>query len=201
MKNAMAKTVDDETAGLAQSWPAAVDALLGPMYRFVRALAPAEAVDDLVQETFVAASHGIRQFDQRSPLWNWLTAIARNKIADHYRRSGSRGVLTEALDMLGSDHAQVQRALLSESALPDEICERREFQALARAALCALSPEQQECLVGRYYEALSLDELGRRLGTSRSLINTRLYRARQALRQAFLRLLLRNKEDHQESLP
>ena len=200
MKDPQVKASGDKTAGLPQSWPAAVEAMLGPTYRFIRALAPAEAVDDLVQETFMAASRGIGRFDGRCPLWNWLTAIARNKITDHYRRSGSRNVLAKALDMLSSDGAQVQRALLSESPLPDEICEHREFQALARAALGALSPEQQECLVGRYYEALSLDELGRRLGTSPSLANTRLHRARQALRQAFLKLL-GGKGDNQESVP
>ena len=200
MKDPKAKASGDHTAGLPLSWPAAVEVMLGPTYRFVRALAPVEAVDDIVQETFMAASRGIGQFDGRCPVWDWLTTIARNKIADHYRRSGSRNVLAKALDMLSSDGAQVQRALVSQSPLPDEICERREFQALARAALGALSPEQQDCLVGRYYEALSLKELGRRLGTSPSLTNTRLYRARQALKQAFLRLIMAE-GDNQEFVP
>jgi RNA polymerase sigma-70 factor (ECF subfamily) len=200
MEDTQAKAYGGDTTGLPQSWPATVEAMLVPMYRFIRALAPAEAVDDLVQETFAAASRGINQFDRRCPLWHWLTAIARNKIADHHRRSGSRPVLTQSIETLNSDGDQVQQALLSESPLPDEICERREFQALARAALASLSPDQQECLVGRYYEDLSLDELGRHLGASPSLANTRLYRARQALRQAFLRLLGAEGDD-QESSP
>lgn len=189
MEDAKAKACDVDTIGPPASWPAAVEELLAPMYRFIRALAPADVVDDLVQETFAAASRGIGRFDHRCSLWTWLTAIARNKVADYHRASGSRGPVRQSLDSLNSEADRVQQALLSESPLPDEICHRREFQALARAALASLSPDQQECLVGRYYEGLSLDELGRRLGASPALANTRLYRAREALRKAFLGLL------------
>jgi RNA polymerase sigma factor (sigma-70 family) len=199
MEDVMVKVSDGEKADLSQWWPATVEALLGPLYRFVRSLAPAQAVDDLVQETFVAASRSIRQFDGRCPLWNWLTVIARRKIADYYRRSDTCDVLLEAIDGLADD-TTVQRALLSEAPLPDEVCARREFQALARAALAALAPEQQDCLIGRYCEGLSLEQLSRRAGASRGVLNTRLYRARQALRQAFLKLLSDRGKDV-ESLP
>lgn len=200
MKNAEAKASEEQTAGPPQTWPATVEAMLEPIYRFVRARVPSDAVDDLVQETFVAASRGIDRFDGRCPVWNWLTAIARNKIAEHYRRNGSRGVLAEAAQSLNSDQTQVQQALLSEYPLPDEICARREFQALARAALSALSPDERECLIGRYYEDLSLDDLGRRLGISSAAANTRLHRARKELRRMFT-TLLNDMRDHPEVIP
>ncbi len=200
MKNAEAKASEEQTAGPPPTWPATVEAMIEPIYRFVRARVPANAVDDLVQETFTAASRGIGRFDSRCPVWNWLTAIARNKIAEHYRRNGSRGVLAEAAQSLNSDQTQVQQALLSESPLPDEICARQEFQALARAALSALSPDERQCLVGRYYEDLSLDELGRRLEITPAAANTRLYRARQELRRMFM-TLLNDTRDHPEVIP
>jgi DNA-directed RNA polymerase specialized sigma24 family protein len=45
-----------------------------------------------------------------------------------------------------------------------------------------------------------LEQLSRRAGTSRGVLNTRLYRARQALRQAFL-MLLSDRGKDVESLP
>ncbi len=189
MRDAETKSCESQPAGAIESWPATVEAMLGPVYRFVRARVPADAVDDLVQETFVAASRGIGRFDGRCPVWNWLAAIARNKIAEYYRRKGSRVLLTESLATLNSEGAAVERALHSELPLPDEICERQEFRHLARAALSLLPPEQQDCLVARYYENLSLDEIARRSGISASLANTRLFRARQALRDVFRNLL------------
>jgi len=200
MRNAESKTCEDQKAGLPQSWPATVEVMLGPIYRFVRARVPADAVDDVVQDTFVAASRGVGRFDGRCPVWNWLATIARNKIVEYYRRRGVRDLLMESLSTLNSDEVVVERALLSESPLPEEICSHREFQMLARAALSGLSPEEQECLVARYYEDLSLDESARRFGISRSLANTRLHRARQALRRVFLGLL-GDKGDDRESMP
>ena len=200
MNDLEAKSCEDQPAGPPRSWPATVEAMLGPVYRFVRARAPADAVDDIVQETFVAASRGIGRFDGRCPVWNWLVTIARNTIANHYRRRGSRDLLTESLAILNSDGARVERALLSESSLPDEICERREFKTLAQAALTALPPEQQDYLVARYYEDLSLDEMARRFGVSPSSANTRLFRAREALRRVFPTLLA-GQVDDQECVP
>lgn len=189
MKNAKLKECGDPPVGPAHSWAATVEDMLEPVYRFIRARAPAAAVDDLVQETFAAASGAVGEFDGRCPVWNWLTTIARNKIADFYRRSGSRSGLMQALEALDAEGGQLRQSLTSESPLPDEICQRQEFQALTRAALSAVDPVDRECLVARYYEGLSIGELARRLGISQAAANTRLHRARQELRQVLLCLL------------
>lgn len=182
---------------MSQSWPKTVDAVLDPVYRFVRARVPAEAVDDLVQDTFMAAARGIHDFHASCPVWHWLTAIARNKIAEYYRRTGAENRLVQASDVLSSDNDRIQRAFVDESPLPDELCEREEFRILARAALSALGPEHRACLVGRYYEDLSLDQLSQRLGISRAAVNARLHRARAELRQEFLKLLNRRQNDQE----
>jgi RNA polymerase sigma-70 factor (ECF subfamily) len=178
---------DDLRAG----WLATVNQMLGPVYRFVRARVPAEAVDDLVQETFAAASRGIGGFDGRCGLWGWLTAIARNKIAEYYRRTHSAKALIVAADALAEQAGAIEETIVSGHPLPEEICQRREFETLARAALSELSPEHRACLVARYYEDLSLDTLARHLGVSRAAANARLHRARQELKLAFVRLLNR----------
>lgn len=183
-----------------KSWPDTVDALLDPVYCFVRARVPAEAVDDLVQDTFTAAARGVRAFRGACSLWHWLTAIARHKIAEYYRRSGAENRLVKAGSILSLDDIRIERALVGESPLPEDVCVRDEFRMLARAALSALGPEDRTCLVGRYYEDLSPDELSQRLGISRAAVNTRLHRARAELRRGFLKLLGRRPDD-QECAP
>jgi RNA polymerase sigma-70 factor, ECF subfamily len=200
MKDMPEPASEQAANGGSPTWPETVDALLEPIYRFVRARAPAEVVDDLVQDTFMAAGRGIRDYRGSCALWNWLTAIARNKIAEYYRRRGAENVVTKAIDLLCANDSRTQDAFVGESSLPDELCERQEFRVLARAALSALGPEHRACLVGRYCEDLSLDELSQRLGISRAAANARLYRARAELRQAFLRLLGRRQDD-QECTP
>jgi RNA polymerase sigma-70 factor (TIGR02943 family) len=46
-----------------------------------------ELARDLVQETFLAAYHGINKFKNDSAPKTWLMAILKNKINDHYRKA------------------------------------------------------------------------------------------------------------------
>ena len=44
-----------------------------------------ELAEELTQQTFIAAVQGRSQFDGRSDTVTWLCAIARHKLADHFR--------------------------------------------------------------------------------------------------------------------
>ena len=149
---------------------------------------PAGNVDDLVQETFVAAAQASPRFDRNREVWPWLVTIARRKIADHYRQTGRPDALTGPLTWLANDHDQVQLVIADESPLPDEIAQQAEFAALARAALSSLDPSHRDCLVARYYDGLSLEQIAERRGLSRAAANSLLFRARGELRLAFLQL-------------
>jgi RNA polymerase sigma-70 factor (ECF subfamily) len=197
MTNAEFPVLRDSKADPSEWWAATVETLLDPVYRFVRSRVPPEAVDDLVQETFVAASRGVPSFDRRCPVWNWLTRIARNKIAEFYRQRHCRHVLHEALCALAPQDGCLLGALRQEVPLPEELCQKEEFRLLARAAIDALGPEQRECLVARYNEGLSLDELGRRFGVSPAAVNARLYRARKELRESLMGLICGEMDDQE----
>jgi len=139
---------------------------------------------------FVGAAKGVARFDpQRGSLWAWLSGIARKQIAEYHRQTRSHRVLKADVFGLGSRDGQIRRAFESDTPLPDEICQRAEFRALARAALTALKPRHRECLIGRYFENLSLAELGARFELSRSAVNSLLHRARYELRAILLNLL------------
>ena len=47
---------------------------------------PGHLVDDMVQDTFLAALKAVTRFRGHSSERVWLTAILKNKISDHYRK-------------------------------------------------------------------------------------------------------------------
>ena len=173
-----------------QWWTETVETYFAPVYRFVRARVPAEAVDDLVQETFVSAARSVAQFDsQIASVWAWLLGIARKRIADYYRACARDPLLNVAARRVAPALADIEGTLASGTPLPDEVCETEEFRLVVRAALNSLEPRHQACLVARYYKGLSLDEVGQLMNLSSSAANSLLHRARGRLRLAIGRLV------------
>jgi RNA polymerase sigma factor (sigma-70 family) len=62
--------------------------------RLLTALVPHEQVEELVQETFIAALRGYDDFDGASPR-GWVLAIARRKAIDEHRSRGRRPLQSE----------------------------------------------------------------------------------------------------------
>ena len=56
------------------------------------------AAEDAVQETFLAALKGSRQFEGRAAERTWLVGILKHKVVDHFRRVGREAPLGEELD-------------------------------------------------------------------------------------------------------
>ena len=61
--------------------------LQAALRRFVRARAPASEVDDLVQATLTDALASESAPDEKDELERWIYGVARNKVADHFRRN------------------------------------------------------------------------------------------------------------------
>ena len=67
-------------------------------------LRDAPAAEDAVQETFLAALKGGKQFKGRSSERSWLVGILKNKICDHYRRASRETPFTD-LEFYAADEA------------------------------------------------------------------------------------------------
>jgi len=63
-------------------------------YALARLRDPARA-EDMVQETFLAALRGGKQFEGRSQEKSWLVGILKNKIFDHYRKASRETSFTD----------------------------------------------------------------------------------------------------------
>ncbi|MFE9444032.1 sigma-70 family RNA polymerase sigma factor [Streptomyces sp. NPDC006602] len=95
-------------AGDAEAVEHFVRALHRDVLRYVAHLcADRQAVDDLVQDTFLRALGSLHRFEGRSSARAWLLSIARRAVIDSYRYSAARPRLHDATDwQLAVERAQ-----------------------------------------------------------------------------------------------
>jgi RNA polymerase sigma-70 factor (ECF subfamily) len=132
--------------------------------------APAADVDDLVQETLLEAWKNRAQYRGDSALETWVLAIARNRVKMRLRSRVRRGEIDRALHAMDREE------------LPDAVLRDAETIAAVRRALEALPPDQADALILRYYEGRSVRDMAASLGDSEKAVESRLHRAREALR-------------------
>lgn len=151
---------------------------------------PAEA-EDLAQEVFIRAFQAIGRFRGDSQLSTWLYRIAMNLCKNRLQYLARRGrgrtaalhdVHDGVLNQASEGHAPYGEA----PARPDRAYEGQEAGVLLQRALAQLSPEFRELLILRDMEALSYVEIVEITQLAVGTVKSRLHRARQALRQAYL---------------
>lgn len=148
-----------------------------PLYRLIVAqTGDADDAADLLQETFVAAHGALHRFDPARSLRAWLSRIAINKCRDWRRRRYVRRLITGDF---GSD--DVARVPDDGQPLDAGVIERDRLARTMRA-IDALPVKLREPLLLCAVEGLSQMEAAEALGTTAKTIETRVRRAREALR-------------------
>jgi RNA polymerase sigma-70 factor (ECF subfamily) len=132
------------------------------------------AVDDLVQEVFIAAFAHLDSFRGDSQFRTWLYRIATNKVRnwwDSDQRRRRREQRSASLPELGPS-------------TPDEDLESSEHRERLYRALAKLSAKLREAFVARVIEGLSLQEASEALGIPISTVSYRTRRAEDLLCEA-----------------
>ena len=124
---------------------------------------------DAVQEAFLDAFQALGGFDHGRQFYPWLYAILRNRC---FKLLAGRKRLE--VNSLGEIQAEI---LAPASGLSPE-----ELLGLERALL-TLSPEDRELITLKHLDGLSYRELAERLGIAEGTVMSRLYYARQRLRE------------------
>ena len=124
--------------------------------------------DDLVQETFERAWKAIDSLADTGAAKSWLITILR--------REHARGFERKQLPMTEVDSPDV---IAGESAAPDAELE----DDLMRRALAGLDEKYREPLVMQALFGHSIREIAETLGLSETAVMTRVFRAREKLRQ------------------
>ncbi len=134
-------------------------------------------VDDVVQETFVAAHRKLATFEGRSALRTWLYGIALRIARAHRLRS-------RRAQEVAYDEALLRAP---DAARPDHIAESAEAARLVNALLDAMDDDQREVFVLAELEQLSSPEIAEALGVKLNTVYSRLRLARAAFAEAAAR--------------
>jgi RNA polymerase sigma-70 factor, ECF subfamily len=149
--------------------------LYGFVFRLLRG--DPQTAADVFQDTWLDAIGRIGQFDpSRGELRSWLFAIARRRVALHWRRLTARGGPPAASD------ADIAVEALDGAVAPDDVIERLEQATVVRASLLVLPPERRQALVDKYVEGLSVAQIAAQTGKSPKAVESLLSRAREQFR-------------------
>ena len=142
------------------------------VYGYVRRrLVPrADLVEDIVQDTFLAAWENLDKFRGDSTLQNWILGIARHKVEDHYRKR-----LKET--QLEDDEDRRDDEPVSLNDVEDELSKHQAGQR-ARQILVTLPEIYSVVLLWRYWEKRSLREIATETAKTEKAIERLLARAR-----------------------
>jgi len=137
---------------------------------------------DIVQETFLAAWRKIKEFRGEAKLSTWLTSIAVNQARSRWQHNRQKQGREESLD--SSDEAGQVRPLQVASDQPSamEQLERSQLRELLERCIRALDQGFREVLVLRDMREMPYDEVGQVLGLREGTVKSRLFRARESVR-------------------
>lgn len=145
-----------------------------------RYLRNAEDARELAMETFVRLHEHRTKLRADTNLSAWLYTTLTNFC--HNRHRWWRRHPSVSLDASFGEGDGVMFG--DDAASPDVSAEQRETLAALDTAIAALAPDLRTTLLLHHFEHLSYREIARVVGCSERGVETRLYRARQALRSA-----------------
>ncbi|MCG3135315.1 MAG: ECF RNA polymerase sigma-E factor [Planctomycetes bacterium] len=145
--------------------------------RLVRGLVPPQDAEDVAQDAFVKAFRKLSEFDGRSRFYTWIYRIAANTAMDWRKRESYRR------------HAPLPEGDEGQDLLPEDApgprtrAERNELARAIDAAVAGLSDAHREIVLLREVDGLSYEEIAAELGISKGTVESRLFRARERLRE------------------
>ena len=167
--------VERAQAGDAEAFGELYDRYVDLVYRYVYyRVGSSQVAEDLTSETFLRALRRISSFTwQGRDVGAWFVTIARNLIADHYKSGRYR------LEMTTDDIVETGAKLVSDG--PEGAVLASMQNKVLLEAVKKLGPEQQECVVLRFLQGLSVAETAQAMGKNEGAIKALQYRAIRSL--------------------
>ena len=159
-------------AGEAEAFGLLYDRYVTLVYRFIYYRLPDRAqAEDLTSETFLRALRRITSVsEQGRDIGAWLVTIARNLVLDHVKSAHYR--LSMSTDEFFEHHTEDT----TEAGVLAGLDQRALLEAVR-----LLSPEQQEAIVLRFFQGLSLAETATIMGRNAGAIKALQHRALKRL--------------------
>jgi RNA polymerase sigma-70 factor (ECF subfamily) len=161
-----------------------------PLYGFAWRYLHHEAdARDVATESFVRLYQQRMRLRPDSKVAAWLFTTATNHCRNQHR--WRRRHPSVPLDNMASDGSRDSGAYtaIDEAPTPDDALLHKEALAALEQALAALPHDLKTVLLLHQFERLSYREIGAITGCRERGVETRLYRARQLLREAVIKLM------------
>jgi RNA polymerase sigma-70 factor (ECF subfamily) len=154
-----------------------------PVFHFLcRMLGNEDDANDLAQETFVRVFQHHASFRPDAKFTSWLYTIAGNLARNHHRwRSRHPNVSLDAESE--ATEKTLGDTLPAATVTPLQVAEAAERAQAVRAAVQSLPGDMREAIVLCEWEDLPVAEAAAILKTTPKAVESRLYRARQLLRE------------------
>ena len=176
-------SLDALRAGDRAEFSRLVETLSGKIYRLAfKMLGNAQDAEDILQETFLKAYRGLKNFDGRSSPSTWIYRIATNEALMLLRRKAPPTIsIDEPLETEEGEQEPVQ--LVDWCCVPEAELLSEESRRQLDQAIQKLPPTLRVVFLLRDIESLSTLETAQALNLSEEAVKTRLSRARMRLRE------------------
>ncbi len=134
---------------------------------------------EIVQEAFLAAYRAIRKFRGEAKFSTWLYGIVVNVSKTRMRQTAQRRQRTVSIDDSADGPGD---CLAGNEASALETLEKKEIQVKVQRCINTLDEEHREVLVLRDIQGFSYDEIADILNAPEGTIKSRLFRARDAMK-------------------
>ncbi|MEP7058192.1 MAG: sigma-70 family RNA polymerase sigma factor [Caldimonas sp.] len=132
----------------------------------------AEDANDVAQIVFLKVMERIDDYDPRYKFFSWIYRIAVNESLNLLRRNGRTDEFDEELDVAGPEH-DTPEARLGELEISSRI----------RSTLMTMSTNDRTVIMLRHFSECSYEEIGQILELDEKTVKSRLFEARQRLRE------------------
>jgi RNA polymerase sigma factor (sigma-70 family) len=137
--------------------------------------------EDLAQEVFISALRRLRATDRPIAFKPWLYEIAKNACIDEFRRTRR----THEVPLTAEEDSEAAVRRFPSGATPDAAIESKQRMTDLRGAFRGLSESHHRILVLRELEGLSYNQIGARMGMTKPVVESTLFRARRRLGEEF----------------
>jgi RNA polymerase sigma-70 factor (ECF subfamily) len=160
--------------GDTEAFEALIDAHQRSLFNIAyRMVGDHDEAEDLTQSAFVKAYQHIGRFDGRSPFFGWIYRILVNEALNLLARRKRQAPLEEP----GPDPGPG----------PEAECSDHETERIIHEALGLLTEDHRQVIILRHFVQLSYREIGDTLGVPEKTVKSRLFTARQQLREILVR--------------
>lgn len=140
-------------------------------------LRKAEDASDIAQTVFLRVAERLDEYDTRYKFFSWIYRIAVNESLNLLRRNGREEALDEEIDVPAPESADPERKA------SDEQQSRR-----IQRALMSMTANDRMVLTLRHFSGCSYQEIGQILDLDEKTVKSRLFAARQRLRDLLMDL-------------